>query len=41
MSMAHRSAVEESISTYLDNFLKRVLSMQIENRQRPTDQNLK
>ena len=39
--MAHRSAVEESITTYLDNFLKRVLSMQIENRQRPTDQNLK
>ena len=39
--MAHRSAVEESISTYSDNFLKRVLSMQIENWQRPTDQNLK
>ena len=29
--MAHRSAVEKSISTFLDNFLKRVLSMQIEN----------
>ena len=41
MSMAHRSAVEKSISTYSDNFLKRVLSMQIENWQRPTDQNLK
>ena len=39
--MAHRSAVEESISTYSGNFLKRVLSMQIENWQRPTDQNLK
>ena len=31
MSMAHRSAVEKSISTFLDNFLKHVLSMQIEN----------
>ena len=29
--MAHRSAVEKSISTFLDNFLKRVQSMQIEN----------
>ena len=29
--MAHRSAVEKSISTFLDNFLKHVLSMQIEN----------
>ena len=39
--MANRSAVEKSISTFLDYFLKRVLSMQIENWQRPTDQNLK
>ena len=39
--MAHRSAVEKSISTYLDNFPKRVPSMQIKNWQRPTDQNLK
>ena len=31
MSMAHRSAVEKIISAFLDNFLKRVLSMQIEN----------
>ena len=29
--MAHGSAVEKSISTFLDNFLKRVLCMQIEN----------
>ena len=41
MSMAHRSAVEKSISTFLDNFLKHVLSMQIENWRRPTDHNLK
>ena len=39
--MAHRSAVEKSISTILVSFLKRVLSMQIENWQRPRDHNLK
>ena len=39
--MAHRSAVEKSISTFLDNFLKRVLSIQIENWQRRRDRNLK
>ena len=39
--MAHRSAVEKSISTILVSFLKRVLSMQIENWQRPRDRNLK
>ena len=31
MSMANRSAIEKSISAFLDNFLKRVLSMQIKN----------
>ena len=41
MSMAPRSAVEKSISTFLDNFLKRVRSMQIENWQRRRDKNLK
>ena len=39
--MAHRSAVEKSISTFLDNFLKRVLSIQIENWPRRRDRNLK
>ena len=41
MSMANRSAVEKNFSAFLDNFLKRVLSMQIENWQRPRDHNLK
>ena len=39
--MANRSAVEKSISTILVSFLKHVLSMQIENWQRPRDHNLK
>ena len=39
--MAHRRVVEKSISTFLDNFLKRVLSIQIENWQRRRDRNLK
>ena len=39
--MAHSRAVEKSISTFLDNFLKRVLSIQIENWQRRRDHNLK
>ena len=40
MSMAHGSAVEKNISAFLDYFLKRVLSMQIENWQRPRDHEL-
>ena len=38
--MAHGSAVEKNISAFLDYFLKRVLSMQIENWQRPRDHEL-
>ena len=31
MSIAHRNVIEKIMSTFLDNFFKRVLSMQIGN----------